>query len=838
MKATTAHKATPATHARPATLEDERTGMSREVFKRAFLDNLHYLQGQSQKGASRYDYYMALAYTIRDRLMLRWIRSQEKYYEEDAKRVYYLSAEFLMGRATSNNILNVELDQVVGPAMAELGLNLDDLLDTEPDAGLGNGGLGRLAACFLDSMAALALPACGYGIRYEFGIFEQEIRDGVQLEHPDQWLKYGNPWEIARPERCRQVHFGGSTGWERDEKGQTRKRWFWSRTVQGLPYDTPIDGYANDNSNNLRLWCARSTQDFDLDEFNRGDYIQAIEQKALAENISKVLYPNDNSAQGRELRLKQQYFFVSCSLQDIVARYFKTHKTIDLFPERVAIQMNDTHPSIAVAELMRLFIDEHDLPWDQAWDITVKTLAYTNHTLLSEALETWPVDLLGSLLPRHLEIIYEINARFLDQVRARWPGEEARVARMSIIGEGPRVVRMAWLATIGSHSINGVAALHTQLLKDNLFRDFYEMWPERFNNKTNGVTPRRWLHLANPGLSQEITRRLGNSTWPLHLDLLKKLEPLADDRKFRAQLRAIKLANKQRLARVIEQETGVEVDPYSMFDVQVKRLHEYKRQHLNVLHVLARYLRLKRNPNLDVVPRTFIFAGKAAPGYALAKLIIQFITATAELVNNDYNIAGRYRVVFLPNYRVSLAEKIFPASDLSEQISTAGKEASGTGNMKFSMNGALTIGTLDGANIEIRDAVGAPNFFLFGLRAEQVESLKREGFDPMEAVRQNKDLAAVIDLIASGALSPDNPNLFRPLLDNLLGSDPYLVLRDFESYLECQEEVDRVYRDEEEWTRRVAINIANMGPFSSDRTVREYARDIWNVHPVPVNLDA
>ena len=824
-----------ATHSRPATFENERTGMSLEVFKRAFIDNLYFLQGQSEKGASRHDYYRALAFTIRDRLMLRWIRSQEAYYEADAKRVYYLSAEFLMGRATTNNILNVELDRVVPAAVSELGLDLDELLDTEPDAGLGNGGLGRLAACFLDSMAALALPACGYGIRYEFGIFEQEILDGFQVEHPDQWLKYGNPWEIARPERARSVHFGGQTSWDKVD-GQVRKRWHWARTVQGLPYDTPIDGYNNDNSNNLRLWCARSTRDFDLEEFNRGDYIHAIEEKALAENISKVLYPNDTSAQGRELRLKQQYFFVSCSLQDIVARYLKTHETFDLFADKVAIQMNDTHPSIAVAELMRLFLDEHDLDWQKAWDLTVNTLAYTNHTLLSEALETWPVKLLGDLLPRHLEIIYEINARFLEQVRARFPGDEARVARMSLIGETPqRVVRMAWLATVGSHSINGVAALHTQLLQQDLFRDFYEMWPERFNNKTNGVTPRRWLQLANPRLAEEITKQVGPA-WPLHLDQLKGLEPLAQDRQFRARIRAIKSANKERLARVIQKDTGITVDPASMFDVQVKRLHEYKRQHLNVLHVLARYLRLKRKPNLKVVPRTFIFAGKAAPGYALAKLIIKFITATADLVNNDPAVGGRYRVVFLPNYRVSLAEKIFPGSDLSEQISTAGKEASGTGNMKFSMNGALTIGTLDGANIEIREAVGPDNFFLFGLQAHEVAELHSQGYDPVEPVRRNPELAGVLDLIDSGALSPNQPDLFRPLLDNLLGGDPYLVLRDFTDYIRCQDEVDHLYLDPEEWSRRAVLNIANTGPFSSDRTIRQYAEEIWHVKPVKVKL--
>jgi starch phosphorylase len=817
-------------------VEDDRTGMTLEVLKRAFLDNLYYLQGVNEKTATRHDRYMALACTIRDRLIHRWIKSQETYLEVDAKTVNYLSAEFLLGRYTSNNILNVELEEILPEAMAELGIDLDDILDVEPDAGLGNGGLGRLAACFLDSMATLRLPAFGYGIRYEFGIFEQEIRDGQQVERPDQWLRFGNPWEIARPEHCVPVHFGGTTAWEDDEHGRARKRWSWQRTVLGLPYDTPIDGYDNDNSNTLRLWCARSTREFDLDEFNQGDYMRAIEEKAMAENISKVLYPNDNSAQGKELRLRQQYFFVACSLHDIVRRYQARHQTFDAFPDKVAIQMNDTHPSIAVPELMRLLVDRHRLAWERAWDITVRTLAYTNHTLMAEALESWPVELLERLLPRHLEIVYEINRRFLEEVKRRWPGDAARVQRMSIIAESPRkAVRMGWLAVVGSHSVNGVAALHTELLKENLFHDFYEMWPERFNNKTNGVTPRRWLLLANPRLAKEITHRVGPA-WPRDLDRLAQLAPLADDPEFRSRFRGIKQANKIDLAARIEAETGIEVDASSLFDVQVKRLHEYKRQHLNALHIIARYLRVLREPDREVVPRTFIFAGKAAPGYFLAKLIIRFICAIGERINHDPAVRGRYRVVFLPNYRVSLAEKIFPGADLSEQISTAGTEASGTGNMKFAMNGALTIGTLDGANIEIRDAVGGDNFFLFGLRAEEVEAAKRNGYVPMDAVRRSPELAAVIDFVASGALSPDQPDRFRPLIDNLLGGDPYMVLRDFDDYVRCQDEVERVYRDPDEWSRRALLNVANMGRFSSDRTIEEYARDIWGVEAVPVRL--
>ncbi|MBM3464746.1 MAG: glycogen/starch/alpha-glucan phosphorylase [Armatimonadetes bacterium] len=823
--------------ARAGRLEDDRTGMSVETLKHAFTDHLRYTLGKDDESATPLDRYLALAYTIRDRIMRRWFRSQETYYEKDAKRVYYLSAEFLMGRYTMNNIINVELEGKLPEAIKALGMDMDVLLDCEPDAGLGNGGLGRLAACFLDSMAALRLPAYGYGIRYEFGIFEQQIRNGFQVEQPDRWLQYGNPWEIVRPERVTPIYFGGRTEGYTDEHGAHRVRWIPAMSVLAVPYDTPIDGYDNDNANTLRLWAARATKEFDFREFDEGDYLRAVEQKNLSENISKVLYPNDNSVQGRELRLKQQFFFVSASLQDIIRRYVKVHQTFGALSSKVAIQLNDTHPSVAVAELMRLLVDQYKVPWDEAWEQTVAIMGYTNHTLLAEALETWPVDLFGSLLPRHLEIIYEINRRFLEQVKTRFPGDDARVQRMSIIGEHPnKHVRMAHLATVGAHSINGVAALHTELLKRDVLGDFYQMWPERFNNKTNGVTPRRWLLMANPRLADEITRRIGDG-WAGDLDRLQKLAPLADDPSFRQALRQIKEANKADFARYIKGTVDVDVDPHSMFDVQIKRLHEYKRQHLNVLHVLARYLRLKRNPSLDVVPRTFIYSGKAAPGYFLAKLIIKLITATAKLVNNDRDVAGRYKVVFLPNYRVSMAEKIFPASDLSEQISTAGKEASGTGNMKFALNGALTIGTLDGANVEIREQVGADNFFLFGLRAEEVLGLTAHGYDPLEPVRNSEELRGVIDLIGSGALSPEDPGLFKPLLDNLLGRDPYLVLRDFDAYVRCQEEVDKAWRDVDGWYRKSAINIAKMGFFSSDRTIRQYAEEIWQIKPVEVVLD-
>ena len=818
-------------------VEDDRTTMDERGLRRAYLDNLHYIQGKDEFTATAHDRFMALAYTVRDRLMHRWIAAQRAYADADAKRVYYLSAEFLMGRSTYNNLINLGMADVMRDALRDLGLDLTDLLEEEPDAGLGNGGLGRLAACFLDSMATLQLPGGGYGIRYEFGIFDQEIRDGRQVELPDQWLKNGNPWEIVRPERSVMVSFGGHTEMASDENGGFSVQWVPAQTVVGVAYDTPISGFQVANANTLRLWRARAFQEFNLQEFDQGDYLAAVEEKAISENISKVLYPNDNSAQGRQLRLKQQYFFVACSLSDIIRRYLNVHQNFKAFSDKIAIQLNDTHPSIAVAELMRLFIDVHKLPWDEAWQITVNTFGYTNHTLLAEALETWPIDLFGSLLPRHLEIIYEINARFLEQVKKRFPGDNARLGRMSLIAEGSeKRIRMAHLATVGAHSVNGVAALHTELLQQSVLHDFYEMWPERFNNKTNGVTPRRWLLECNPRLSKEITTRIGDR-WPAHLDELEKLQPFADKRPFRDRLRQIKRDNKKDLARYIKDHLDIDIDTSSMFDVMVKRLHEYKRQHLNVLHIITRYLRLKHNPDLEVVPRTFIFGAKAAPGYFMAKLIIKLINAVADVVNNDAAVNGRYKVVFMPNYRVSLAERIFPAADLSEQISTAGKEASGTSNMKFAMNGALTIGTLDGANVEIREAVGHENFFLFGLRAEEVAHLKSFGYDPREPLAHNDELRDVINAISTGLFSPDEPDLFRPLVDDLINHDPYMVLWDYASYIRCQEEVDAVFRSPDEWARRAAINVARMGRFSSDRAIQQYADDIWKINPVNVKLN-
>jgi glycogen phosphorylase len=817
-------------------IEDDRTGMTVETLKRAFADNLYYIQGKNEFLATPHDYYMALAYTVRDRLLHRWMNTTTAYIEKDVKRVYYLSAEFLMGRQLSNNLLNLGIYERATQAIQESGLDIRDLMVLEAEPGLGNGGLGRLAACFLDSLATLGIPAVGYGIRYEFGIFDQRIKDGAQVERPDRWLRFGNPWEIGRPELTVEVKFGGHTKHYYDEQGNYQVRWIPGRKVMGTPYDTPVPGYQNNTVNILRLWRAGATEEFDFRVFDSGDYVGSVTTKIFSENISKVLYPNDNTSQGKQLRLEQQYFFVSCSLQDIINNYRRTHKNFDHFHEKVAIQLNDTHPSIGVVELMRLLVDEYRLGWNQAWYITRNTFAYTNHTLLSEALETWPISLFERLLPRHLEIIYEINRRFLEDVRAKYPGEEARVARLSIIGEGvERVVRMAHLACVGSHSINGVAALHTELLKQDVLRDFYELWPEKFNNKTNGVTPRRWLCLSNPKLSELITQKIGTN-WITQLDQLQRLEDFVDDAEFRDRFVSIKQERKRELADYILLYNDVEVDPNSLFDVQVKRIHEYKRQLLSVLYIITLYNRIKRNPNIEILPRTSIYAGKAAPGYYIAKLIIQLINAVAKVVNNDPDVRNRLKVVFLENFSVSLGQWVYPAANLSEQISTAGKEASGTGNMKFAMNGALTIGTLDGANIEIRQAVGAENFFLFGLTAEQVYALKAKGYNPMDYYNTNSELQEVIERIASGYFSPENPNLFEPIVNSLMLRDEYLLFADYQSYIDCQEQVSQAYRDQHNWTRMSILNTARMGYFSSDRTIHEYCQDIWKVEPVKIEL--
>ena len=812
--------------------------MTKDALKRAFTDNLYYMQGKFPQLATGNDYYMALAYAVRDRMLQRWISTAATYTTQGSRTVCYLSAEFLMGPHLANNLINLDIHDTAREAMAELGLDLEELLRYEDEPGLGNGGLGRLAACFIDSLATLQVPSVGYGIRYEYGIFQQDIIDGWQVEKTDKWLRFGSPWELVRPEWAVQVKFGGHTERYIDEQGRHRVRWVPAREVVAVPYDTPILGYHVGTANTLRLWRAEAPESFDFSVFNRGDYWGAVQQKITSENITKVLYPNDEQLRGKELRLEQQFFFVCASLQDMLRIIRIQRIPPERFHEKFAIQLNDTHPSIAVAELMRLLVDELAMDWDRAWAITRRTLGYTNHTLLPEALERWPIELLGRLLPRHLEIIYEINTRFLDEVRIAFFGDEQRLARMSLIDEsGERFVRMAHLASVGSHAVNGVSSLHTELLKSDVLRDFYELWPEKFSNKTNGVTPRRWMVLANPRLAQFITRAIGTH-WVRNLYELRGLEPLIEDAGFREEWRAIKRANKTALAGIIRERTGVVVNPDAIFDVQVKRIHEYKRQHLSMLHVIALYRRLKTNPTLEIQPRVFIFGGKAAPGYHMAKLMIRLITAVGEIINRDPGIRDLIKVVFLPNFNVTNAQRIYPAADLSEQISTAGKEASGTGNMKFQMNGALTIGTLDGANIEIREEVGADNFFLFGMNAQQVQWLRYSGYRPMDLYESQPELREVIELIRDGFFSRGNSEMFRDLIGNLLQHDPYMVLADYRAYAECQQQVDATFRDTERWTRMSILNTARSGKFSSDRTIREYCVEIWHAKAVPVQLMA
>ena len=808
----------------------------KEALKQAFLRNLFNVQGKFPALATRHDFYLALAYAVRDQLLERWISTAAIYTAQKSRTVAYLSAEFLMGPHLGNNLVNLGLYDEVKQAVAELGLDLNELLREEPEPGLGNGGLGRLAACFLDSLATLEIPSLGYGIRYEFGIFEQAIVDGWQVERTDKWLRYGNPWEIVRPEWAIEVKLGGHTERYLDPQGRSRSRWVPARTVLGIPYDTPILGYRINTANTLRLWRAEAPESFDFAQFNRGDYYKAVEHKVTSENLTKVLYPNDEPLQGKQLRLEQQYFFVSCSLQDML-RIMKVQRIqLERFHEKFTVQLNDTHPAIAVAELMRLLVDERDLNWDLAWHITERTFAYTNHTLLPEALERWPLALFGSLLPRHLEIIYEINARFLDEVRLRYLDDTDRLARLSLIDEsGERYVRMAHLACVGSHAINGVAVLHSELLKQDVLKDFHELWPHKFTNVTNGVTPRRWVALANPRLTGLISEAIGGD-WVKDLERLRALEPLAEDATFGARWRAVKRAEKHHFAMFVRGLTGVGVDPDSLFDVQVKRIHEYKRQHLNALHIVRQYLQLKTDPACDLPPCTFIFAGKAAPGYHMAKLIIRLINAIGQAVNRDPATRDRLRVVFLPNFNVSNGQRIYPAADLSEQISTAGKEASGTGNMKFAMNGALTIGTLDGANIEIREEVGAENFFLFGHTAEEVRAIQAAGYRPMDLYHADPMLGEVIDLIRGGFFSRGDAELFRPLVDNLLHHDPYLVLADFDAYSTCQQAVGRAWLDPAHWTRMSILNVARSGKFSSDRSIADYAREIWKAEPVRIHL--
>ncbi|MGO9375829.1 MAG: glycogen/starch/alpha-glucan phosphorylase [Syntrophobacteraceae bacterium] len=789
--------------------------------------------GDELYGKDKFRYFYGLAYSIRDRLIKMWLDTQREYYDSMVKRVYYLSLEFLPGRFLMNYITNMGIEQGCHEVLEKLGLAMEDIEEVEWDAGLGNGGLGRLASCYMDSIASLRIPGYGYGILYDYGIFYQNIVNGYQEESCDNWRRQGNPWEIIRRELLYEINFYGRSEAYLDAEGRQLYRWVDTQNVMAMPCDILIPGYGCSHVTNMRLWAAQSSRDFNLTEFNRGDYIGAMHDKVISENISKVLYPNDNLEQGKELRLKQQYFLVAATLQDIMRRHKKQHSTMEGFADHVAMQLNDTHPSIAIAELMRLLLDVEIMPWEQAWDICTKTFAYTNHTVLPEALETWPVELLGRLLPRHLEIIYEINRRFLLDVAARYPGDVGRVESMSIVAEGnEKRVRMANLAIVGSHSVNGVAALHTKILKENLFNDFHQFYPQKFKNITNGVTPRRWLLQANPALSSLITEAIGPG-WECELSRLKGLIPLADDAQFRRDFADAKLQNKRRLGRYVLRKMGMGINPHSLFDCQFKRMHEYKRQLLNILHVITRYNRIKENPNGQFIPRTVMIGGKAAPGYFVAKLIIKLFNSVAEVVNNDPDVRGRLRLLFLPNYCISQAEKIIPAADLSEQISTAGMEASGTGNMKFAINGALTIGTLDGANVEIREEVGPENFFLFGLKAEEVEHLRLTGYDPVSFYENDPQLRRAIDQIASGVFSPGEPWLFTPIVDALLRQgDYFLVLADYRSYVDTQGKVDQLFEDKEEWTRKTILNTVNMGKFSSDRAVLEYAREIWGVQPL------
>lgn len=800
-----------------------------ESLKAYILEHLHFTLGKDKYTVTKRDLFFSVAYAIRDQLIGRWIKTQQQYYDADAKRVYYLSLEFLMGRTLENSLINLNLYENCKKAVHDLGYDLDQLFDVEPDAGLGNGGLGRLAACILDSMATLGIPGYGYGIRYDYGIFTQIIQNGYQVEKPENWLRYGNPWEICRSEYVYPIQFYGKVIQYTDEKGVLHCDWVDAEEVVAMAYDTPIPGYNNDTVNTLRLWQAKSTRGFNLDYFNHGDYIRAIEDVARNENISRVLYPSDNFFTGQELRLKQEYFLVSATLQDILRRYNKGHIHLDLFPDKVSIQLNDTHPALAVPELMRLFIDREEINWEKAWELTTKTLAYTNHTLLPEALERWPVSMFEKVLPRHLEIIYEINKRWLEIVDKHFPGDVEKKKTLSIIEENPKRINMAHLAIVGCHKVNGVSALHSQLLETQVFKDFIDIFPKKFTNKTNGVTPRRWLKVANPRLASHITNHIGES-WIRNLSELHRLAPLADEPNFRSEFGKIKKYNKERLSKIIYAEHEINVNLDSLFDVQVKRIHEYKRQLLNLLHVITQYMRIHNNPHGNYTPRTVIFGGKAAPGYYMAKRIIKLINSVADLINHDPVTKDLLNVFFLSNYRVSLAEKLIPAADLSEQISTAGTEASGTGNMKFALNGAMTICTLDGANIEMIEEVGRDNFFVFGLTSQEVHRLKSQGYNPWDIYHNNLELKAVLDLISSGHFTNGDQEIVKPIINSLLyGGDHFLLLADYASYIACQSEVSNLYQNQDLWIKKAILNTANMGKFSSDRTVKEYAEDIWNL---------
>ncbi|XP_065446925.1 glycogen phosphorylase, brain form isoform X1 [Chrysemys picta bellii] len=807
--------------------------------RKSFNRHLHFTLVKDRNVATPRDYFFALAHAVRDHLVGRWIRTQQYYYERDPKRIYYLSLEFYMGRTLQNTMVNLGMQNVCDEAIYQLGLDLEELEEIEEDAGLGNGGLGRLAACFLDSMATLGLAAYGYGIRYEFGIFNQKILDGWQVEEADDWLRYGNPWEKARPEYMLPVHFYG-----RVEHTAEGVKWIDTQVVLAMPYDTPVPGYKNNTVNTMRLWSAKAPNDFNLQEFNVGDYIEAVLDRNLAENISRVLYPNDNFFEGKELRLKQEYFVVAATLQDIIRRFKSSNfgsrdpvrTCFETFPDKVAIQLNDTHPALSIPELMRILVDVEKMEWEKAWEVTKRTCAYTNHTVLPEALERWPVTMFEKLLPRHLEIIYTINQRHLDHVAALYPGDLDRLRRMSVIEEGDcKRINMAHLCVIGSHAVNGVARIHSEIVKNSVFKDFYEMEPEKFQNKTNGITPRRWLLLCNPGLAGVIAEKIGED-FVTDLSQLKKLLDFVDDEVFIRDVAKVKQENKLKFSAYLEETYKVKINPSSMFDVHVKRIHEYKRQLLNCLHIITLYNRMRKDPSKSFVPRTVMIGGKAAPGYYMAKMIIKLITSIGDVINNDPYIGDRLKVIFLENYRVSFAEKVIPAADLSQQISTAGTEASGTGNMKFMLNGALTIGTMDGANVEMAEEAGEENLFIFGMRVEDVEALDKRGYNAREYYERIPELRQAIDQLSSGFFSPKDPGCFRDVVNMLMNHDRFKVFADYQAYMECQGRVDQLYRKPREWTKKVIKNIASSGKFSSDRTITEYAREIWGVEPSAVKI--
>lgn len=804
--------------------------LNSKSIKEDIQDHLRYTLAKDEHSRTEWDLYRSVVLTILDRLNDRWLDTQQKYYKSDAKRVYYISMEFLIGRMLDNALINLGIQEDVKSALEDLGLDYDKLREVESDAALGNGGLGRLAACFLDSMATLGIPGYGYGIRYDYGIFYQKIIDGYQVERPDMWLRFGNPWDIIRPNVMYPVNFYGESVPYTDEDGKLRFKWENTQKVMAVAHDMPVPGYKNDVVNNLRLWKAASPKSIDLRSFNQGEYINAVRDIQLHENISRILYPNDKVFVGQELRLKQEYFLVASTLQDIIRRFKKVNKDWKKFPEKVAIQCNDTHPNLAIPELMRILLDEEGLTWDVAWDITTKTIAYTNHTILPEALEKWSVTLLRSMLPRHLQLIYEINKRFLNTVHNTFGDDINKIRRMSIISDGEHPsVQMANLGIVGSHKINGVAALHSDLITKTIFKDFYEMWPDKFTNKTNGITPRRWLKQCNPELASLISSKIGEK-WVTDLDDLKKVDKFATDKAFQKAFVKIKHDNKLKLIEYIQNEHGIKINPKSIFDVQIKRIHEYKRQLLAALHTVVLYNRIKANPKAEFQPRTVLFSGKAAPGYVMAKLQIKLINNIADIINNDKEVGDKLKCVFLSNYSVSLAERIIPAADLSEQISTAGMEASGTGNMKFALNGALTIGTLDGANVEIREEVGDENIFIFGLKVNEIEDIRQQGYNPWDYYNTDTELKQVLDQLRSGFFSPDQPDLFNSIGHALLeGGDYYMLLADFRSYADSQTLVEKLYQNPFEWNKKAIHNVARIGKFSSDRTISDYASEIWGL---------